>query len=87
MEESDPGRQRRIGVKTDMQTQTIHWKTKENTRIPYGIYGDPSIHELEQERIFKGSVWNYLCLEVELPEQGSYRTTYAGETPVVVVRG
>lgn len=70
-----------------MQTQTIQWKRRDNTRIPYAIYGDSLTHQQEQERIFRGAVWNYLCLEVELPETGSYRTTFVGETPVVVVRG
>ena len=39
-----------------------------------------------RQRIFRGPTWNYLCLEAELPEAGSYRTTFVGETPVVVVR-
>lgn len=70
----------------DMQEQTIHWKGPGNTRIPYALYVDHATHEVEQEKIFRGPVWNYLCLEAELPEAGSYRTTFAGETPVVVVR-
>jgi len=47
---------------------------------------DPEIYRLEQERIFQGPVWNYLCLEVELPQPGSFRTTRVGETPVIVTR-
>src|SRR5690606_26021399 len=47
---------------------------------------DPDIYAAEQQHIFRGPRWNYLCLEAELPEVGSYRTTFAGETPVVVVR-
>jgi len=66
--------------------QPIHWKGPGNTRIPYALYVDPDVPAQEQERVFRGAVWNYLCLEAELPEPGSYRTTFAGETPVVVVR-
>ena len=41
---------------------------------------------LEQKRIFEGPVWNYLCLETDLPNIGDYRTTFIGAMPVVVVR-
>lgn len=47
---------------------------------------DPDVYRMEQERIFKGPTWHYLCLDVELPEPGSYVTTYIGETPVIVSR-
>ena len=54
--------------------------------IPYWIYQDPDVLALEQKRIFEGPVWNYLCLETELPNVGDYRTTFVGAMPVVVVR-
>src|SRR5262249_34683670 len=38
------------------------------------------------DRIFHGPAWNYLCLEAELPEPASYRTTQVGDTPVIVTR-
>ena len=57
------------------------------TRVPYWVYHDPEVARAEQERIFQGPVWNYLCLEVEIPDQGDYRTTFVGSMPVVVVRG
>lgn len=69
-----------------MQEKTIHWRGNGNTRIPYGLYVDADTHAREQEVLFRGHVWNYLCLDAELPEDGSFRTTFAGETPVVVVR-
>jgi phenylpropionate dioxygenase-like ring-hydroxylating dioxygenase large terminal subunit len=69
-----------------MQEQTIHWRGPGLTRIPYAVYSDEGVAQQEQERIFRGPTWNYLCLEAELPQGGSYRTTFVGETPVVVVR-
>lgn len=67
-------------------TQPIHWAGPGLTRIPFALYSDAQTAADEQARIFRGEVWNYLCLEAELPDSGSYRTTFAGETPVVVVR-
>ncbi len=69
----------------NMNEQTIHWKSPGLTRIPYGVYGDEDVLQTEQERIYRGPAWNYLCLEAELTGPGSYRTTFVGDTPVVVV--
>jgi anthranilate 1,2-dioxygenase large subunit/terephthalate 1,2-dioxygenase oxygenase component alpha subunit len=66
--------------------QASHWSGPGLTRIPYGVYSDAALAAQEQARIFRGPVWNYLCLEAELSDAGSYRTTFAGETPVIVVR-
>ncbi|MGH7042574.1 MAG: aromatic ring-hydroxylating oxygenase subunit alpha [Acetobacteraceae bacterium] len=56
------------------------------TRVPYWVYQDPDVLEAEQTRLFQGPVWNYLCLEAEIPAPGDWRTTFAGRMPVVVVR-
>lgn len=69
-----------------MQEHTIHWKDAGLTRIPFSLYSDTDLPEQEQQRIFRGNTWNFLCLDAELAEPGSYRTTFAGTTPVVVVR-
>jgi anthranilate 1,2-dioxygenase large subunit/terephthalate 1,2-dioxygenase oxygenase component alpha subunit len=69
-----------------MQEQTVQWRGPGLTRVPYRVYGDQPTAQQEQERIFRGPTWNYLCLDVELPAAGSYRTTFVGETPVVVVK-
>ena len=62
------------------------WPNPGLTRVPYDVYTDPRLALKEQERIFRGDTWNYLCLEAELPEGGSYRTTFVGQAPVVVVK-
>lgn len=69
-----------------MQEQTIHWRGPGLTRVPFDLYSDRTTAQQEQERIFRGATWNYLCLDAELPGAGSYRTTFVGETPVVVVK-
>src|SRR5690348_11271564 len=54
------------------------------TRVPYWVYGDTALPKLEQERVFEGPVWNYLCLESEIGNPGDWRTTFVGQMPVVV---
>ncbi|TAL76054.1 MAG: Rieske (2Fe-2S) protein [Burkholderiaceae bacterium] len=59
---------------------------RDSTEIPYWIYQDENVLKQEQEKIYQGPVWNYLCLEVEIPNAGDYRTTFVGAMPVVVAR-
>src|SRR5688572_27550941 len=61
-------------------------QSADNTRIPYWLMHDPGVYRREQEHIFKGPTWHYLCLEAELPQAGAYVTTHIGETPVIVTR-
>lgn len=56
------------------------------TNVPYWLYQDETVQAFEQEKIYQGPTWNYLCLEAEIPEVGDYRTTFVGEMPVVVTR-
>jgi anthranilate 1,2-dioxygenase large subunit/terephthalate 1,2-dioxygenase oxygenase component alpha subunit len=54
--------------------------------VPFRLYSDADQYALEQERIFKGPTWNYLCLAVEVPNPGDFLVTSVGETPIVVAR-
>lgn len=67
-------------------TEPFHWPSEGVTRAPYRLFSDPEIYALEQARIFRGPVWSFLCLEVEIPNPGDYRTTTVGDVPVVVTR-
>lgn len=69
-----------------MQTSTIQWIPQGETRVPLAVYRDDQVYSDEQRNIYRGDTWNYLCLENEIPESGDYRTTFVGETPVVVAR-
>jgi phenylpropionate dioxygenase-like ring-hydroxylating dioxygenase large terminal subunit len=86
MEKCDQHRQRDFGLIATMQeTKPIRWP--ENlSRVPYAVYADKQVRASEEHQIFQGDTWNYLCLDVELDAPGKYRTTFIGETPVVVVR-
>ena len=62
------------------------WPTDGPRRAPYHVTHDPAIYEREQERIFRGRTWNFLCLELEVAKPGDIRTSWVGETPVIVTR-
>ena len=62
------------------------WPPGNLTRVPYHLYQEPAVLDAEQQRIFEGATWNYLCLEAELPQPGDFRTTFLGRMPVVVAR-
>jgi len=64
----------------------LDWPKDGNSRVPYRAFADEDIHAAEQKRIFQGKTWQMLCLADEIPNPGDYKTTYAGETPVIVVR-
>jgi phenylpropionate dioxygenase-like ring-hydroxylating dioxygenase large terminal subunit len=71
-----------------MTTQSLerNWPTEGVVRVPYWIYSDRDIYREEQERIFRGATWSFLCLEAELPAPNTYRTSDLGDMPVVVTR-
>lgn len=64
----------------------IRFPRNDYSRIPYAVYHDAALYALEQERIFRGRTWSYLCLAAEIPKAGDFKTTWVGDTPVVVNR-
>jgi anthranilate 1,2-dioxygenase large subunit/terephthalate 1,2-dioxygenase oxygenase component alpha subunit len=62
------------------------WPEEGVTRVPYFVYEDADLYRTEQEQIFRGPVWNYVGLEVEIPAAGDYITNWIGDTPVIAVR-
>lgn len=62
------------------------WHKDGNSRIPYWVYLDQGVYELEQAKVFRGSTWNYVALEAEIPSAGDYKTTFVGDTPIIVTR-
>lgn len=55
-------------------------------RVPYRVFSDQEIYAMEQEKIFRGPIWNFLCMEADVAKPGDVRTTWVGEMPVVVTR-
>src|SRR5947208_8341290 len=74
-----------LGAFSVMLTAEI-WPALDYSRVPYRLYHDAALYAREQERIFGGPVWSFLGLEAEIPKPGDFRTTYVGETPIVVNR-
>jgi phenylpropionate dioxygenase-like ring-hydroxylating dioxygenase large terminal subunit len=62
------------------------WPDEGVTRVPYFVYEDTDLYQDEQRLIFRGPVWNYLGLEIEIPSAGDYITNHVGDTPVIVLR-
>ena len=63
------------------------WRSENSVYVPYSVYQDQSVFDLERERIFRGPVWSYVGLEAELPSAGDYKNTFVGTEPVVITRG
>ena len=68
------------------QTAGVTWPVTDGTRVPYEIYTSQDVFDREQERIFRGPLWNYVALEAEIPAPGDFKTSFVGDTPVVVSR-
>jgi len=62
------------------------WPAEGATRVPYWVYQDEDLYREEQQKIWRGKTWSYLCLEAELPQPKSFVTTFVGDMPVVVTR-
>ena len=64
----------------------VEWQRPDYSRVPYWLYHDTDLYNHEQKLIFRGTTWSYLCLEAEMPEVGDFKTTWVGDTPILVNR-
>ena len=58
----------------------------DGSRVPYAVFRSPEIYAEEQARIFRGPTWSFLGLEAEIRKPGDFKSTFIGDTPVVVTR-
>ena len=49
-------------------------------------YTDAQLYQRELEKIFYGTHWCYVGLEVEIPNIGDYKLSHVGERQVLMVR-
>ncbi len=75
-----------VSAQTSTLSAPLTWPTADATRIPYRLYDDPEIYALEQQRIFRGPIWNFLCLDIDIPQPGDFKMATVGDIPVVVTR-
>src|SRR3954453_16246632 len=64
----------------------VAWPSNGISDVPFRLYTDPEQYRVEQERIFKGSTWSYLCLAGQIPNPGDWVATTVGEVAVIVAR-
>lgn len=62
------------------------WPKGGITEVPYRIYTDQKIFDLEMERIFCGDGWSYVGLCAEIPAPGDYLVSQIGQRSVVITR-
>jgi anthranilate 1,2-dioxygenase large subunit len=58
----------------------------DGSRVPYGVFTSQAIYDREQERVFRGPTWSFLGLEAEIEQPGDFKSTFIGDTPVVMTR-
>ena len=64
----------------------IYFPREGGSRIPYEVYSSPEVYQLEQERIFRGPIWSFVAMEAEIPHPNDFKSTFVGDSPVVVAR-
>jgi hypothetical protein len=55
-------------------------------RVPYGVFTNREWYVREQATVFRGETWSFVALEAEIPKPGDYKSTFVGDTPVIVTR-
>jgi salicylate 5-hydroxylase large subunit len=75
-----------VTAKLSRTPTDYRWPPEGFTRVPYWVYTDEEIYRREQEKIFGGPTWNYVALEVEIPNPGDFVKTSIGDRSVIVVR-
>jgi anthranilate 1,2-dioxygenase large subunit len=77
---------RTTALKDAPPERAVHFPQPDGSNVPYRVFSSQAVYEREQERIFRGPVWSFLGLECEIPEVGDFKSTFVGDTPVVVTR-
>ncbi|HEY3909269.1 MAG TPA: aromatic ring-hydroxylating dioxygenase subunit alpha [Stellaceae bacterium] len=62
------------------------WPDAGSSRIPNWVYTDPELFAREEERVFAGQSWLYVCLEAEIPKPGDFKRSRLGTREIVAAR-
>lgn len=76
----------KVGRSGPVRPQDLVLRGDGTFRIHTRAYTDQEIFDLEQERIW-ARTWVYVGHVSEIPEAGTYKTSYLGRQPVIVTRG
>ena len=71
---------------SELGAHAMTWPSNALSEVPFRVYTDPAQYALEQDRVFQGPTWNYLCLAAEIANPGDYVATTIGEAEVLVTR-
>jgi anthranilate 1,2-dioxygenase large subunit len=66
--------------------EVVHFPRADGSRVPYKVFSSSEVYEREQARIFRGPTWNFVALDCEIANANDYKSTFVGDTPVVVTR-
>jgi anthranilate 1,2-dioxygenase large subunit len=64
----------------------IAFPQTDGSRVPYKVFSSQEVYEREQERIYRGPYWSFVALACEIPQVHDFKSTFVGDTPVVVTR-
>jgi anthranilate 1,2-dioxygenase large subunit len=71
---------------SELDDDFVRFPRTDGSRVPYKVFSSQAVFEREQARIFRGPTWNFVALEAEIPNAGDFKSTFVGDTPVVVTR-
>lgn len=74
------------GPATDSGADTVSFPRRDGSRVPYKVFSSQDVYDREQEKIYRGETWSFLGLEAEIKNPGDFKSTYIGDTPVVMTR-
>lgn len=76
-----------MNTATVSTAQLRRWpEDRRDARIPAWIYSDPELFRREMQVFHEGPTWNFIGLECEVAEPGSFRRSWVGTRPVLMVR-
>jgi phenylpropionate dioxygenase-like ring-hydroxylating dioxygenase large terminal subunit len=64
----------------------VRWPSN-HARVPKDIFHRDDVYEREQERVFAGPEWHPVAHRGEIAEKGSFKLSWIGEVPLLIVHG
>ncbi|WP_348753838.1 anthranilate 1,2-dioxygenase large subunit AndAc [uncultured Aquincola sp.] len=66
--------------------RSISFPQADGSSVPYAVFSSQAVYDREQERLYRGPYWSFVALAAELPNVHDFKSTFVGDTPVVVTR-